>query len=363
MPFYKHVHSQHIDKVLKGSLRFSSLDFFKHIETDKNDTQTGDKLEGSVETVLEEMVVEGPPTDLQRQVAKRAKIGLGEGMTGSVTISNVRITNHCGHWHIFSFSEVDSYEERDACVEIESVEELTQRVLRGTIDGAPMSDYFDQYLEGKVDYLDREVSAWDVETELAASPLAKRPSYAHQREWRIALRAKDESLRDIVYIDIDASDVLKEVRRSAIQDASHEASPSAKDVAEQIVRLLDEFRTFETRAAEAFVRHHSGSGYIEDEKESIAEHKRVSELVRRDHAELDEEFSRRFPWPKIKELYWTARLLGVRGPWDSSLDAADRKGFAHLVHDLGRLAHRLSPGCLPERYDELANWDRPRACR
>jgi hypothetical protein len=361
MPFYKHVHSQHIDKVLKGSLRFSSLDYFRHIEIDKNDTETGDKLEGSVETALDEMIVDGGPTERQREVAKKVKIGLSEGMTGSGTIRNVKIITHCGHWHIFSFSEVDSYEERNACLEFESVEELTQRVLKGTIGGAPVSDYFDDHLVGKIDYLKREASAWDVETELAASPLAKRPSYAHQREWRIALRAKDEFLGDIVYIDIDVSpDVLKEVRRSATEDASSEAPPSAEEVAKEIVQLLGEIQTFEDKAADAFLRSHSGRSYIEDEKESVAEHKRVSEIVNRDLAKLEEEFAQSFPWPKIKELYWTARLLGVRGPWDSSLNVADRKGFAHLIHDLGRLAHRLSPGCLPERYDELANWDRPR---
>ncbi len=209
MRVFKHCRSAHVDLIRLGSLRFSSLAYFRHIEMDDDDSLIGDKQEGQSEGVLESFHVDKNPSDEDIELLKNCGIHISK-QSEDITVTDSHVIFDSGHWLIFSLSAsgdplsgVSGY---DACVEFSDVNALFERIVRtGAVGGIPVAEIFDLDASvcGPVEYTPRTASVRRTEQLVAANPLAKRPKYEEQREFRIALKAQNRWLPDIQDIEAD----------------------------------------------------------------------------------------------------------------------------------------------------------------
>ncbi len=349
MAFYKYCHSRDVEKIAAGSLRLSSLAWFRHLEDDEGDSEVGDRFEGLAETRIDPLFAERLAED-QRQGLERVGISI-TGNVSNITIGQSSMFQDCGHWLVFCVSESSELaldqSGYDACVEISDIHQLAECVAKaGSIGGKPISDFFDAIAVGKVEYTSRTANALQVRQQLAASPFVKRPKYQSQSEWRLALHAKDKYLPDIQYLTLVPPRGLLRVATASCSLPPRQSSAAVQtheSLARDLNRLIERVDQF-NRAHAAL-----DLGYnVTAANSSLDFQKRVARLDAAS-AKRQQEFASELRGEVVK-AYWVARSLGVRGSWESHFHVGPLTPNM-LGHRLAQLVDALVPGSAPPQYD------------
>lgn len=347
MAFYKYCGTDVVDRVAQGSIKLSSLAWFRQIEERGGNEEIGDRFEGRAISHLAHMLIKDQPTDHQRRVLAATRAVIEN--CSNITLADWTITSECAHALIFCLSVSDNLELQDsgydACVRISDVELLAQRIMTtGRIDGVPCDRIFSSVIHRRVEYLPRVVDLNEARATLNASPFVKRERYARQREYRIVFVPRDRWIPDRVIVEFAPSnDLMIAVARSADRvSGPAPTEPSRSEVLEQMRALILEVQEFCRDFSDQIQRLPlpppipGAGGQWQEAIIAIGERQRV-------------DFQQRFV-RRIRDAYWDARSMGHRGVWERVLDRLEGSSGTGVPESLAQLMHHVEPGSAPEGF-------------
>lgn len=303
MAIYKYCGSDVVDFVAGGSLQFGSLAWFRQLETVQLNKEIGDRLEGMVEISLPNINTgDRSANDEERGALAIARINPSEARIAAT--DNV-VRRSCGHWHVLCLSNDPalklSEKGYDACVEISDLHVLHDCIINtGIVEGRPLTDFFDvtHRTFGPVDYeRDLVVTASNVDTLPQPHPLYKRADYQTQSEIRIALKAIDPMLRDIVRIEIKPPPGLLNIvaRNDGLRDVGDPPLSDAEFLAKALELIL-KIKAFERETDAQVPLFPIAAGAELHQQRTVL----CREMYFRD----------------MELIYWEGRRRGFRGEWE-----------------------------------------------
>lgn len=219
MGYYKFLESQHVDRVLKGSLVLSKLSYFRMMEAKHRVAGIGDMGEGHYGYTVKHAELKNTDQDTEI-LGKLEKAGIVV-RNANVTISNYRFSNYVD-CYIFSMSIGSVHKLRkvmcsgqggigyNAAIRVRDLKELTnaifsQGVFRPFYDEQNLrqvSNEFNKIEKGSVVYKSNTLEINDISFGLISPQFIKRPSFRPQSEYRITLLPCPDHFPDRIIIDI-----------------------------------------------------------------------------------------------------------------------------------------------------------------
>jgi hypothetical protein len=215
-PYYKFLHSEHVDQMLSGEVRFSKLSLFRKMEK-KNASWIADKMEGTTELQISHYHIdEATPEAIAKFNATFAPAGTSPFFQLAPGSKNITISGggkiafgRADDPYIFSCSQGSldeltktmceaSDDAKDACVRITNLPALAQRIINeSATKDLPKRPFRMKFCVGPIRYA--KVSVKQGEPVEAPSPFTKDVSFREQQEVRIALLPSiDGDLPDVV---------------------------------------------------------------------------------------------------------------------------------------------------------------------
>lgn len=207
---FKFLNSEAVDNLLAGTIRLSSLGWFRHLES-THGPWIGDRLEGAASYHGALCI---PP-------AKRLRVGniqLSAPRNKSAIVANLELA--CRHMLVFCFSDGEyselwhemcelrregGGEPYDAALQIVDTRLLAEQIWRGKIlelGNDSLSKHFRPWQMQPVKYGTRELELALGAQELEISPFVKSERFRQQRETRIALTPHSNYMLDRIHVRI-----------------------------------------------------------------------------------------------------------------------------------------------------------------
>jgi hypothetical protein len=273
MGFYKFLDSEHVDKLLGGSVKFTRLSYYRMLELVSNDRWIGDKDEGVARTHVGDMVVDGSDPRTLAMLNRTGAFYFPPNFGSKATLSGNVLVKSGPNPHIFCFScgALDDLKDAmcgtkaqgspyDACVEILNVLGLMKAVGHGLIrnmDGAPFRTAFKKVGGGAVKYSGHD-KMLDDQGALLPSCLRKKSIYTRQQEFRLALEPPNDLAPDDLFLEIGSTaGLLVERFRHLPVGKEVAVKPSLRpenEIASELDTLIDDFSDWDARTRKRSLR-------------------------------------------------------------------------------------------------------------
>src|ERR1700730_12682806 len=225
---YKFLDSEHVDLVMGGSVRLSSLAWFRQLEARSASSWIGDEMEGMA-------FYSGTASSPNITPERLKRFGIQVENDSTVVVSD--LTMVYPHCLIFCFStgeygslrdvmckdlKLGPTERYDAALRIRSAQRLLSRIY----NEGRIAEFNDEFVRNHFQNAEvRDVSYGDRDTpiggviELELSPFAKRTHFRSQCEARIVLTPRDPRMRDQITIKFPRPDGVFELVERQIEGA------------------------------------------------------------------------------------------------------------------------------------------------
>ncbi|MBP1859695.1 hypothetical protein [Rhizobium herbae] len=213
---FKFMSTKHVAGFLNGSVRFSTLDYFRGIEGPE---WIRDCLEGITKVEIPSVKFDSRAPDAAEKRMKLFQLGVMIG-SGVVEMTNSQSYLIAHHLHVFCFSKEPFETARkamcddapegwryDACVEIRDIRAFCEAMEDGKINGQPFREAIASTLGCRDVRYNKATLAFDMDEEFYVDPFQKPAHFACQQEIRFVIQPR-AILPPNMYVEFDVPDGL-----------------------------------------------------------------------------------------------------------------------------------------------------------